>query len=166
MRDVIFFSNCVHSAEFSWNPTVCQRTGGVSSYITSSAKDTFVQTCNWSLVQQKADYTFTCFGKQERAVDLRHSDCSRSWSTTMWPLDFLLGFDLKALLLFFFVLLLFIDLIKYRNPPNYPPGPLALPFVGSFFSVDNTHSHNYFTKVEYTLEGHCTWNRQWSLRFK
>lgn len=74
----------------------------------------------------------------------------------MWPLEFLLGLDLKALLLFFLVLLLVADLYKHRNPPNYPPGPLALPFIGSIFSMDNKHSHNYFTKVEYNEKGHFT----------
>uniref|UniRef100_A0A3Q3VU68 Uncharacterized protein n=1 Tax=Mola mola TaxID=94237 RepID=A0A3Q3VU68_MOLML len=65
----------------------------------------------------------------------------------MWLYDLLLGFDLKALLFFFFVLLLIADYIKYRNPPNFPPGPLALPFVGNFFSVDQKNPHIYFTKL-------------------
>lgn len=63
---------------------------------------------------------------------------------TMWPLHF----DIRALFLFFFVLLLIPDYLRYKNPSNFPPGPLSLPFVGSFFRVDKTHQHNYFLKVK------------------
>ena len=68
-------------------------------------------------------------------------------TATMWPLHVLLGFDIRALLLFCIVLLLIADYLRYRDPPNFPPGPLSFPFVGNFFGVDKTHPHNYYLKV-------------------
>ncbi|XP_076873271.1 cytochrome P450 2J2-like isoform X2 [Brachyhypopomus gauderio] len=43
-----------------------------------------------------------------------------------------LGFT--GCLICFFVLLLIVDLIRNKNPPNFPPGPWPLPFVGNIFT--------------------------------
>ncbi|XP_053709994.1 cytochrome P450 2J2-like [Synchiropus splendidus] len=56
--------------------------------------------------------------------------------------------DLTSWLLVCFVVLILIDLVKYRRPHNFPPGPTPLPIVGNLFTGSdfkniNKLSHHY-----------------------
>lgn len=72
-------------------------------------------------------------------------------SLTMWLSLLLPVFDIKALLLFLVAFLLVTDYLKNRNPPCFPPGPWALPFLGNVFNIDIKQPHIYLTEVSKSL---------------
>ncbi|KAL2090176.1 hypothetical protein ACEWY4_014864 [Coilia grayii] len=55
--------------------------------------------------------------------------------------------DLKTTLFFLVVFLLLVNYLQNRTPSNYPPGPMALPFVGNLFNMDSKQPHIYLTKL-------------------
>jgi len=65
----------------------------------------------------------------------------------MWIYAFLSSLDFKGILLFICVALLIFDYLKYKNASDFPPGPLALPFVGSMFSIDMAQPHVSLSKL-------------------
>ncbi|XP_064189689.1 cytochrome P450 2J2-like [Anguilla rostrata] len=66
------------------------------------------------------------------------------------------GLDIKGLLVFLIVFLLITDFLKNRNPPNFPPGPWALPVVGNVFHIDSKQPHIYLTKLAEVYGNVCS----------
>uniref|UniRef100_A0A1A7Y3Q8 Cytochrome P450, family 2, subfamily J, polypeptide 2 n=1 Tax=Iconisemion striatum TaxID=60296 RepID=A0A1A7Y3Q8_9TELE len=54
--------------------------------------------------------------------------------------------DFTGWMLVVFLLLLLTDVVKNRSPPNFPPGPLAAPFLGNIFTGLDFKSMQKLTK--------------------
>uniref|UniRef100_A0A3B4A9N8 Cytochrome P450, family 2, subfamily N, polypeptide 13 n=1 Tax=Periophthalmus magnuspinnatus TaxID=409849 RepID=A0A3B4A9N8_9GOBI len=55
--------------------------------------------------------------------------------------------DFNSIALFLVLFILIADYVKNRNPPNYPPGPRALPLLGNFLDFDPKFPHLSFSKL-------------------
>lgn len=75
---------------------------------------------------------------RERERLLREKDRERVSAKTdvltMILLAVLDCFDVKGWLVFIFVFLLVVDIVRNRTPTNFPPGPWSVPFLGNVFT--------------------------------
>lgn len=71
---------------------------------------------------------------------------------TMWFCDLSLELDLRGILLSIFAFLLVLYFLQKKDPPNFPPGPPALPLFGNVFNIEAKQPHIYLTKVRWQLQ--------------
>ncbi len=93
--------------------------------------------CNISLLLPSSIYISQSCAKvrinTDHQVPIRQREPVIS-STTMILHLIYDSFDFKSWIVLFFVFLLLADMIKNRNPSNFPPGPWPLPFLGTVFT--------------------------------
>ncbi|KAG7520610.1 cytochrome P450 2J2-like [Solea senegalensis] len=53
----------------------------------------------------------------------------------------------RGLLLLIFTILLLVYFLNKKDPPNFPPGPPALPLLGNIFSIEVKQPHIYLSKL-------------------
>ncbi|XP_053738887.1 cytochrome P450 2J2-like isoform X1 [Synchiropus splendidus] len=65
----------------------------------------------------------------------------------MWIRILFLEIDIRILIFLSVSLICMLWYIKQKDPPNFPPGPPALPLLGNVFSIDHKQPHIYLTKL-------------------
>uniref|UniRef100_H2VD54 Cytochrome P450, family 2, subfamily N, polypeptide 13 n=1 Tax=Takifugu rubripes TaxID=31033 RepID=H2VD54_TAKRU len=66
----------------------------------------------------------------------------------MWLWDLVLWLRLTGFLLpVLIVLLIIMYSLRQKDPPNFPPGPPALPLLGNIFNIEAKQPHLYLTKL-------------------